>query len=98
MNNRVTRRAGQPGVSFRSVYLFLDGTIETPVEKDRMIMATGAPLAGLGSDDRLHVLDRLPVELIVERREVVDRTLPLLVDILVALPAFLRVHEEVSGN
>ena len=39
--------------------------------------------------DVLHVLDRLAVPLVVERREVVRRRLPLLVDVLVAAAARL---------
>src|SRR5262249_33849658 len=51
-----------------------------------------------GSDHVLHVLDGLAVELIVKRGEVVHGTLPLIVDVLVASTAELRVHEEIGGN
>src|SRR5439155_1313031 len=47
--------------------------------------------------DFLHVLDRLPVPLVVERREMVHRRLPLGRDVRVAAPvaAGLRFQEEV---
>ena len=68
----------------------LIGPLEAAVEEDGVVVAAGAPLAALRAAELLHVLDRLPVELVVERREVVHRALPLLVDILVALAAELR--------
>ncbi len=88
------RPACASGVSICSVI----GPLEAAVEEHRVIVTTGAPLARLRADDRLHVLDRLPVELVVERREVVHRALPLLVDVLVTLAAAFGVHEEVGRN
>src|SRR5207237_10247773 len=64
----------------------------------RVVVASRAPLARLRPEDRLHVLDRLPIELVVERREMMDRALPLLVDVLVALAARRRVHEEIRRD
>ena len=48
--------------------------------------------------DVLHVLDRLPVPLVVERREVVGRAVPLVVDLPVAAGAVVAFHEEVGGD
>ena len=94
----VARGAGEAGVGLGRVELVLDRLVEAAVEEHRMVVAAGAPLARLGADGVLHVLDRLPVELVVERGEVVHRSLPLLVDVLVALAAQRRVHEEVRGD
>ena len=46
----------------------------------------------------LHVLDRLAVPLVVERREVVGRRVPLIVNVLVAARAHRAGHEEIRGN
>ena len=98
LRDGVAGRAGQPRLRLRRVDLLGDRPIEAAVEEDRMIVAARTPLARPRPDDRLHVLDGLPVELVVERGEVMDRALPLLVHVLVALPAQFRVEEEVRGN
>src|ERR1019366_7008743 len=94
----VARHAADAGLRFRRVDLVLDRAVETPVEEDRVIVTSRAPLAGARPHDVLHVLNRFSVELIVERGKVVHGTLPLLVDILMAGAAGLRVHEEVRRN
>src|SRR5262245_39654732 len=65
-DNGMTGSAGQSCLSFRRVDLLLNGGVETAVEKYRVIMAAGTPFGGLGSDHILHVLDRLPIPLVVE--------------------------------
>jgi len=82
VNNGVARHATEAGLCLRRIDLFLDGPVETAVEEDRVIVTAGAPLAGTRAGDILKVFDGFPVELIVERGEVVRGTLPLLVDIL----------------
>ena len=98
VHDGVARHAAQPGLRFRRIDLFLDRPVEAAVEEDGVIVAAGAPLAGPRADHVLHVLDGLAVELVVERREVVHRALPLLVDVLVALAAGFRIHEEVRRD
>ena len=98
VGDRMARRAGQPRLRFRRVDLILDRLLEAAVEKDGVIVATRTPLAGLGAGHRLHVFDRFPVELVVERGEVVGGALPLLVHVLVTFAAQFRVHEEVRRN
>ena len=64
-----------------------------------MVVASRAPLAALGAARNvLHVLDGFPVKLIIERREMVHGALPLVVNILVAFAAALRIHEEVGWD
>ena len=94
----VARHAAEAGLRFRRIDLFLDGPVEAAIEEDGVIVTSGAPFAGAGADDVLHVLDGLAIELIVEGGEVVHGTLPLLVDVLVAVAAELRVHEEVRRD
>ena len=98
VHDRVAGRAGQAGMRFGRVDLVLDRTLEASVEEHGVIVAPRAPLARLGPDDLLHVLDRLPVELVVERREMMGRAVPLLVGILVALATGLRIHEKVRRD
>ena len=77
VRDRMARRARETGLRFGRVDLFLDRPVEAAVEEDRVIVAAGTPLRRLCADDVLHVLDRLAVPLVVERREVVHRRLPL---------------------
>ncbi len=98
VHDRVAGDARQPRLRLRSIDLWTDRLIEPAVEEHRVIVASGAPFARLRPHHALHVLDRFPVELVVEAREVVHRALPLLVDVLVALAALLRVHEEVGRD
>src|ERR1700738_2384375 len=63
-----------------------------------MFWASGAPIAALDPRDALHVLDRFSIELVIKRREVMHRALPLLVDVLVAFTALLRIHEEIGRD
>ena len=95
VRDRVARRAGEAGLRFRRVDLLLDRPIEPSVEEHRVIVTAGAPLRRLRADDVLHVLDRFAVPLVVERREVVHRRVPLIVDVLVAAAARRAGQEEV---
>ncbi len=96
--NGVARHTSQTRVRLRGIDLLPHGTVEPAVEEHRVIVAPGAPFGWLRAYNVLHVLDRLPVELVVERAEMVDRAVPLVVDIFVTLGAGLRVHEESGRN
>src|SRR5205807_1425530 len=66
--------------------------------EDGGIMASTAPFRGLGADRILHVLDRLAIPLIIERREMVHRTEPLVVNVFVTALAGIRFHEKLAGD
>ena len=61
-------------------------------------MTATAPLRRLGSDDALHVLDRLPVPLVIERSSTVCRAVPFVIDIGVAATALFASHEELCRD
>src|SRR5579863_9640829 len=91
--------ASQTRLSFRCIDLRLDRLVESAIKKDSVVMAAGAPLATLGRALRiLHVFDGLAVELIVERPEMMGRSVPFVVDLFVALSAGFGIHEEVRRN
>ena len=98
VDDGVAGRAAEAGLRLRRVDLLADRPVEAPVEEHGVVVAAGAPLGRLGADDVLHVLDRLAVPLVVERRKMVRRRVPLLVDVLVAAPARLARKEEVRRN
>ena len=87
--DRVARRAAEPRLRFRRLDLLADRPVEAAVEEHRVVVAAGAPLRRLRADDVLHVLDRFAIPLVVERREVMRRRRPLLVDVAVAAAAHL---------
>ena len=84
--------------AIRAMHDLLDRRIHQPAVEHGGIVASAAPLRRLGADRILHVLDRLAVPLIVERRKVVRRTEPLVVDIFVAALAGVGLHEKLAGN
>ena len=90
--------AGQTGLCLRGVDLLPDGSVESPVEENGMVVAAGAPLGGPGADHVLHVFDGLAIPLVVEGGEVVHGGVPLLVDIGMAPLAGVGSHEEIGGN
>src|SRR5450755_3940695 len=94
MHYRMARHATQPRLRLWRIDLLLDRAVELPVEENGVIVAASAPLARLRSLHILHVLNSLPIELIIERCEVMNGALPLVVDILVAFTALLRFHKE----
>ncbi len=94
VHDGVTRDAPEPDLPFRKEHDVPDRAVHQPAEHQRRVVAAAAPLRGLDAVDVLHVLDRLPVPLVVERRKVVRGAVPLLVDVGVAALAGLRVHEE----
>ena len=76
----------------------LIGVSIKPAVEERRVVAPAAPLRRLGADRILHVLDRLAIPLIVERRKMMRRTEPLVVDIFVAALAGVGLHEKLAGN
>ena len=89
----VAHHAPQPGLRLRTVHDLLDRRIHHAAVKHRGIMTACAPLGRPRALDVLHVLDTLAIPLIVERRKMMCRALPLLVDILMAALAGIRFHE-----
>ena len=98
VGNGVAHHASQPGLRLGAMHDLFDRRIHQPAVEHRGIVAAAAPLGWLGADRVLHVLDALAIPLIVERRKMVHRTEPLVVDILVAALAGFRFHEELAGN
>ena len=98
VNDGVARRAREPRLRFGRRNLLPDRPVEPSVEEHGVVVAPGAPFRGARADDVLHVLDRFAVPLIVERREVVHRRFPLVVDVGVAAPAGRARREEVGGD
>ena len=96
--NRMARNAPQPGLRLGRVDLPDGGFLEPAVEEHGVVVAAGAPLRSFDAGGLLHVLDGLAIELVVERREVVHRFVPLLVDVLVALTAEFRIKEEIRRD
>ena len=92
--DRMAGGAGQARLRFGRADLLLDGTVEPSVEEHRVIVTTGAPFRGPRADHVLHVLDRLAVPLVVERRKMMCRRAPLLVDVAMTPCAALARHEE----
>src|SRR4030095_7303548 len=91
---RMARRAPKSVLCFRSVDLFLNRSIEPPVEENGVIMTTSAPFERLRPTHVLHVLNRFSVPLVVERSEMMGRRIPLIVNLFVTASAFLARHEE----
>jgi len=98
VNDRMARRAGEARLRFGRRDLFFDRPVEPAIEEHRVIVASRAPFRWRGAGDVLHVLDRLSVPLVVERREVVRRGAPLVVDVLVAAAAGGARHEKVRRD
>ncbi len=98
VHDGVAGHAAESDLRLGRVDHFRDRAIHEPGEEERVVVATGAPLGGADAGDALHVLDRLPVPLVVERSEVVRGRIPFLIDVHVAarLPAGLGLHEELA--
>ena len=93
-------RARQSRLRLGGVDLLLDRPVKAAVEEHCMIVAARAPLRRASAGNVLHVFNRFPIPLVVERGEVMRRRVPLLVNVRVAarLPAGLRFHKEIRGN
>src|SRR5438445_4895181 len=76
----------------------LDRRVHETAVQHRRVMAAAAPLRGLGANRVLHVLDRLAIPLVVERRKMMRGAEPLVIDIFVAAFTGVRLHEELAGN
>jgi hypothetical protein len=84
VRDRMAGGAPQARLRFRALDLVLHRLIETATEQQRVVVTPGTPLRGPSADHVLHVLDRFAVPLVVERRKVVHRRVPLLVNIAMA--------------
>ena len=84
LGNGVAHHATQSGLGFRTVHELLDGCIHLAGIQHSGVVASATPFRGTGSDGVLHVLNALAVPLVVERRKMVHRAVPLVVDVLVA--------------
>ena len=60
-------------------------------------MAAGTPFRGLYTNHILHVLNAASIPLVIERRKVMHRAVPLLVDVAVAALASVGLHEVFAG-
>ncbi len=94
VRDRMAGGACQTRLRLGRIDLLLDRAIEAAVEEHRVVVAARAPFRRPRPDHVLHVLDRLAIPLVVERREMVHRRAPLFVDVAVAAGAALARHEE----
>ena len=95
LHDGVARHAAQPDLPLRRVLDFADGVILHHAGKHQgVIVAASAPERRLDAVGVLHVLNGFAIPLVVERRHVVHRALPLVIDVGVAGLAGFRVHEE----
>ena len=92
-HDAVAHHAGQSRLRRGRIFNLPDRRIEHSAEKQRRIVAARAPLRTLYPSHVLHVLDAFPIPLIVERRKVMRRAVPLLIHIPMATLACLRLHE-----
>ncbi len=97
-HDAVAHHAGQSRLRCGRIFNLPDRRIEHSAEKQRRIVAARAPLRTLYTRYVLHVLDALPVPLIVERRKMMSRAVPLLVHIPMAALACLRLHKIFRRN
>ena len=93
LHDAVAHQASETRAGFRTAHNLFDRRIEQAAVEQRRIVATGAPFRRLHARDFLHVLDALAVPLVVERRKMVDGTIPLFVDVGVAALASIGLHE-----
>src|SRR5579863_6929901 len=98
VGDRVAHHATKSGLRLGTVHDLLYRRIHQSTVKHGGIVASAAPFGGFGTDRVLHVLDTLAIPLIVERRKMMGRTEPLIVDVLVAALAGVGLHEEPAGN
>src|SRR5271155_1632119 len=98
VSDRMAHHAAQTGLGFGAMNDLLDWRVHQAAVKDGGIVAAAAPLRRLCANRILHVFDALAIPLIVERREMMRRTKPLIVDVLVAAFAGVGLHKELAGN
>ena len=72
---------------FGRVDLVADWTGKLPVEEHSMVMTPCTPFGRFGPDNILHVFNRFSVPLVIERGEVVDRGVPLVIDVAMTATA-----------
>src|SRR2546426_10333367 len=93
-------RARQSRLRLGGVDLLLDWPVKAAVEEHCMIVAARAPLRRACAGNVLHVFNRFPIPLVVERGEVMRRRVPLLVNVRVAarLPPRLPFPKPIRGH
>src|SRR5215467_1034200 len=97
-HDAMAHQAAKAGASFRKVYSVLYGRLKLATVKQRRVMTAGAPLRRANTGDFLHVLDALAIPLIVERRKMVHRAVPLRIDVRVTALAGFGFHEILRGD
>ena len=97
VHDRMADETADAGLRLRRVDLAHDRGVHPAGQQHRLIVAAAAPLGRLRPDHLLHVLDRLAVPLVVERRHMVHRGVPLRGDVGVAslIAARLRLEKEI---
>ena len=98
MHYGVAGNTAQTVLRFWCIDLLLDWAVKATIEKYGMVVASRAPFASLRAAQLLHVLDRAAVKAIVEGCEMMHRSLPLLIDVLMAFAAQLGIHEEIGRD
>src|SRR6202521_423019 len=98
VGNGVAHHAAQPSLPLGTVHVLLYRRIHQAAVEHGGIVASPAPLGRLSPNRILHILDALAIPLIVERREMMGRTEPLIVDVFMAAFAGVGFHEKLAGN
>ena len=91
----MTGGTAKPRLRFWRVDLVADWAVELPVEEHGMVVTSCTPFGRFGSDNILHVLNRFSVPLVIERREVVNRGIPLVIDVTMTAPARLTCQKKI---
>src|ERR1700683_2770452 len=96
--NGVAHHATKTSLRFRTMHNLFDGSVHQPAVQNRRVMASTAPFRRPRAHRVLHIFNTFAIPLIIERRKVMGRTEPLIVDVFVATLARLRFHEKLAGN
>ncbi len=97
-HDAVAHQAAHARARFRPVHNLLDRCIEQAAVEQRGVVAARAPFGGAHTGNVLHVFDALAIPLIIERRKMVHRAVPLGVNVRVAALARFRFHEVLRRN
>ena len=84
VSDGVAHHAAQSGLSFGAMHDLFDRSIHHAGIQHCRIVAAAAPFRRLCADSVLHVFNGLAIPLVIERREMVSRAEPLLVNVLMA--------------
>src|SRR5262249_17256384 len=92
----VAHHATEPSLRLGPMDDLFEGVSHKAAIQHGRIGASATPLRGLGAYTVLHVLNALAIPLIVERRKMVRRALPLFVDIGMTALAAVGLHEKLA--